>query len=313
MGRRRIQGSATSDSAHSPTSVPVSSIAHNPRNPRNDYSDIGELADSIREYGILQPLGVVRYEIYLGRYPEYEAVIGSAHWVVVQGNRRLAAAHQADFDEVPVVVQERLGREDVFDESTLIENVHRTDLPPLREAGLLRELLDKYGSQRKLAGKIKKSQGYISQRLSLLDLVPEFQDALAREEITVRRARNLATYSHEHQQEVLAAGPPYEENTNRAVTEVVTSVEETESANNGDVPTTSGSGGHRLITPSVNGSSPDGEADGQPAAASNDNTVPRTQTATAQRKLPRPSVLARQLTEEYTNEERDELVRLLQS
>lgn len=311
MGRRRVQGSAVADSAHSPTTVPAKSIAHNPRNPRDDYADVGELAESILEYGILQPLGVVRYEVYLSRYPEFESEIGSAHWVVVQGNRRLAAAHQVDIADVPVVVQERLGREDVFDESTLIENVHRADLPPLREAALLRELLDKYGSQRKLAGKIKKSQGYISQRLSLLDLVPDLQDALARGAITVADARALAGIPQERQSRALEAGPPYRDPD--VIDEATMMHSASESSTVVQEPATDPGGDYGVITPSLNDSSPAEAVHGGSATASESTSdlsaLPREKTS----KFPSPSVLAAQLVEEYSFEERNELVSLLQN
>ncbi|MDR7304611.1 ParB/RepB/Spo0J family partition protein [Haloactinomyces albus] len=293
--------------------MPVNGIAHNPRNPRDHYDDIEELAESIHEYGLLQPLGVVRYEIFLGRYPEFESEIGSAHWVVIQGNRRLTAARRADLAEVPVVIQERLGREDVFDESTLIENVHRTDLPPLREAALLRELLDKYGSQRKLAGKIKKSQGYISQRLSLLDLVPEMQDALARGEITVVQARNLAGIPLERQRRAVEAGPPYEDPDASIPEPVVTPVASESQMPDVEAPSVEPVGDYAVITHSVNGSSHGTDVPDEAAAVSDGPAVVSTRPPQPKRKLPAPSELAARLAQEYTTEERNELVRLLQA
>lgn len=205
MGRRLREGS----SATNPTSIPVTSLAHNPRNARDDYDDVAELADSLREFGVLQPLGVVRYEIFLARWPEHEQDIGSAHWVVMQGNRRLAAARQAGLDEVPVVVQERLGRADRLDESILVENVHREGLPPLREAALLQELVDKHRSQTAVAKIVSKSVGWVNQRLSLLNLHPQLQAKLSSGELTATAARDLARIPRDRQLEAAAAGEPY--------------------------------------------------------------------------------------------------------
>lgn len=201
MGRR-ISGAAT-------TSAPVASIAHNPRNARDDYADIEELQDSIQQYGILQPIGVVRYEVFLAKWPEYEQELQSAHWVAMQGNRRLAAARAVGLTEVPVTVQEQLGRTDRLDESILIENVHRKDLPPLREAALLQELVDKHGSQTAVAKVLAKSVGWVNQRLSLLKLLPELQDKLSRGELTVEQARDLSRIPRSRQAEAFDAGPPF--------------------------------------------------------------------------------------------------------
>lgn len=210
MGRRRgVDGSAVSTTATTPTTVPVSSIAHSPRNPRESYEDVTELAASIEQVGVLQPLGVVRHELYLARYPQYEAEVGAAHWVVIQGNRRLAAAHDAQLDEVPVVVQERLAREDTFDETTLIENVHRADLSPLREAALLQELIDKHGSGRKVAKAVGKTSGWVTQRLSLLKLVPQLQAMLSSRELSIAAGRELAQIPQSRQLAAYENGEPY--------------------------------------------------------------------------------------------------------
>lgn len=199
MGRRRrIEGSALATTS-APTTVPVTSIAHNPRNPRDDYNDIAELADSIREVGVLQPLGVVRYEVFLSHYPDHEQEVGTCDWVALNGNRRLAAARHLGLDEVPVHVLDRLGREDHLDESVLIENIHRQQLPPLREAQAIKMLLDRHGSQREVAKRIGKTQAFVSQRLALLSLTPDLKDALTTGELHVRDARRIAKLPQDEQ------------------------------------------------------------------------------------------------------------------
>ena len=207
MGRRL----SSSSSATNPARIPVASIAHNPRNARDDYNDTDELAESMREYGVLQPLGVVRYEIFLAHWPEHEDDIGAAHWVVMQGNRRLAAARAASLDEVPVIVQEQLGRSDRLDESILVENVHRADLPHLRQAALLQQLVDKHGGQRAVAKVLSKTAGWVNQRLSLLKLVPELQAKLASGELNVEQARDLSRITRDNQLASYQQGPPFRE------------------------------------------------------------------------------------------------------
>jgi ParB family transcriptional regulator, chromosome partitioning protein len=200
MGRRRaVQGSAATSSAASPHAVPVSSVAHNPRNPRDDYDDIDELAKVIDEVGVLQPIGIVRYETFLTHYPQYEHEVGACDWVVINGNRRLAAARKAGLEDIPAHVVDRLGRDDQFDEAALIENIHRENLPPLREAAALQELVKRHGSQRKVAQRIGKTNGYVSQRIALLNLVPELQAALRAGQINVVDARRLGGLDPEQQ------------------------------------------------------------------------------------------------------------------
>ncbi|MGH3783126.1 MAG: ParB/RepB/Spo0J family partition protein [Pseudonocardiaceae bacterium] len=208
MGRRRVVGDEAV-AVSNPTSVPVSSIAHNPRNPRDDYNDVTELAASIREVGVLQPLGVVRYEVFLTHYPDCEDQVGTHDWVVLHGNRRLEAARQAGLTEVPVNVMDHLGRDKQFDEAVLVENIHRAALPPLREAAALAALVELHGSQREVARRIGKSQGFVSQRLMLLELPDELRAALAGHQVTVEQARKIAALPADTQRRIVAAGPPY--------------------------------------------------------------------------------------------------------
>lgn len=198
--RRGVAGSAQ-PAGTAPSTVYVSAIAHNPRNPRDDYADVGELADSIRQAGITSPLGVVRYETYLTHYPDYEREIGAHDWVVLNGNRRLAAAQKVGLTEVPVYLLDHLGREEQMDEALLIDNIHQQALPPLMEAKLLKELTMKHGSQTTVADRIGKSEGYVSQRVSLLKLTEHIQDALRREEISIRDARRIAKAAPAKQQQ----------------------------------------------------------------------------------------------------------------
>lgn len=203
MGARRVRpsvtGSTLASATASPATLSVEAIAYNPRNPREDYEDVGELADSIREMGILQPLGVVRYEIFLTHYPDHEEAIGSHEWVVINGNRRLAAAQIVELTEVPVRALDHLGRDSMLDEAVLVENIQRTALPPLREAEAIRLLVERHGSQAKAAKRLGKTPGFVSQRLTLLHLVPELRDALRSGELRLEDARDLGRLPEKEQ------------------------------------------------------------------------------------------------------------------
>lgn len=176
-----------------PRSIAVEALTHNPHNPRYDYTDVAELADSLATAGQKQAIGVVPREVYLAHYPDDEATIGTADYVVITGNRRLAAARHAGLAELRVTVDTTFADAAAVPESALIENIHRADLPPLLEARELSALIQHHGGgQRALAKRISKSQGWISQRLALLKLTPEIQDRMRNGELSVDEARAVA-------------------------------------------------------------------------------------------------------------------------
>ncbi|MGW5703826.1 ParB/RepB/Spo0J family partition protein [Amycolatopsis japonica] len=200
MARRRtVEGSALGDSGEGPKTVPVGSIAHNPRNPRDHYNDVAELAMGIKSVGIMTPLAVTRYEMYLTHYPEHEHEIAGYDWVVLNGNRRLAAAKLLDLTEVPVTIADHLGRDRKFDEGVLIDNIHREKLPLLREALALQDLVDRHGSQSVVAERIGKTPAYVNQRLGLLRLVDELKTAVREKKLAFEDARKLSALPAEEQ------------------------------------------------------------------------------------------------------------------
>lgn len=182
-----------------PATVPIDKLAHHPRNPRYGYTDTGELAKSLQEVGQKQAVGVVPVDVYLSHYPDDAELIGAAEYVVIMGNRRLAAARQAGLASMKITVEDALAGAEAVPESALIENIHREALPPLLEAQELRALVKKHGSQSKVAKRISKSQGWISQRLALLKLSPELQEQLKAGELTVEDARAVAGKEPEDQ------------------------------------------------------------------------------------------------------------------
>lgn len=156
----------------------VREIAPNPAQPRKTFSPQGldELASSIREHGILQPLTVRRTEC--GGYE------------LVSGERRLRAARQAGLREVPCLLAGV--DEEASSLLALVENLQRRDLNFMEEAQALARLIRLYGlSQEQAAQKIGKSQSAVANKLRLLRLSPEVLQKLQEHQLTERHARAL--------------------------------------------------------------------------------------------------------------------------
>jgi ParB family chromosome partitioning protein len=157
--------------------VPTHSISPNPKQPRSHFDDesLAELAASIREVGILQPLVVRR--------------TGSGYEVVT-GERRLRAAKLAGMATVPVVLRESEDS-DLLREA-LIENIHREDLDPIELAEAFRQLLDELGlKQEELADRVGVSRSHIANTIRLLALPLEVQQLLADDKLSAGHARAL--------------------------------------------------------------------------------------------------------------------------
>lgn len=140
---------------------PIEQIVPNRHQPRIrfDERDLEELAHSIRENGVIQPLIVSR--------------VSKNEFTLIAGERRLRASKLAGLTTVPVVVQ-NVGSEDSFLELALIENIQRTDLNPLEEAEAYKKLIDRFGyTQEQTAQKVGKKRSTITNSLRLL-LLPDF-------------------------------------------------------------------------------------------------------------------------------------------
>jgi ParB family transcriptional regulator, chromosome partitioning protein len=157
--------------------VPTHSISPNPKQPRSRFDDesLAELAASIREVGILQPLVVRR---------------SGSGYEVVTGERRLRAAKLAGMATVPVVLRESEDS-DLLREA-LIENIHREDLDPIELAEAFRQLLDELGlKQEELADRVGVSRSHIANTIRLLALPLEVQQLLADDKLSAGHARAL--------------------------------------------------------------------------------------------------------------------------
>lgn len=190
--------------------LPVAKLAHNPENPREELQDIEDLADSLAARGLIQPVAVVTRAAFLSAHPGHEQNIGDAEYVVLDGNRRLAAANMAGLDEIPAHLDDSFAADaDALLENALVAAVHNHDLEPIDQAKALQTLVTKYGSQRRVAKALNKSSGWVTQRMALLKLTPELQQAVEEKTLPVEVARQVGQLPQQQQhnaaQEALAA------------------------------------------------------------------------------------------------------------
>ena len=195
-----------------PSSIRLEELQPNPRNPRYDIEDpeVRELAETLRRVGQLQPALVMPAERYVAIYPEEQARLGPQPWVVIVGNRRLAASRIAGRASLDVRVDSDLDTPDDVEDRILIENIQRKDLPPLLEAEQLQRRLSRQGETvRSVGSAVGKSHTYVQQRVDLLRMIPEFQEMFRRGEINIKTGRQLGIQTPEEQRAVLAFGPPF--------------------------------------------------------------------------------------------------------
>ena len=158
--------------------VDIDLVAPNPQQPRTFFEPeaLAELAESIRQHGIIQPLIVSRGE--------------GGSYRLIAGERRLLAARQAGLQRVPVIVKEASPQ--ALLELALVENLQREDLGPLEEAVAFRRLADDFSlTQEAIATRVGRSRPAVANSLRLLSLPDEIQASLAKGEITAGHARAL--------------------------------------------------------------------------------------------------------------------------
>jgi ParB family chromosome partitioning protein len=191
--RRQAVAAATgvpTDGVAPPTELPTHRISLNPDNPRTSLGDLTDLAGSLKTHGQKQAITVMNRDAYVKANPEHAADLepDTTH-VVVDGSSRLAAAREAGLTTIKIMVSDDQGTtsEEVL-ESALVANIHRQDLDELDEARALQRLLAIHGSQVALAKRLHRSQGWVSQRLALLNLTDELQARIGQEPIDLLRA-----------------------------------------------------------------------------------------------------------------------------
>jgi len=172
--------------------VPIDRIEPNPENPRLlfEESALAELASSIREHGVLQPI-LVR-------------PAGRDHYQLVAGERRWRAARLAGMLTIPALIEQL--DDDAALEIAVIENLQREDLSPLEEANMYEKMVTEHGySIRKLAQKLGKDKGYLENRLRLADAPEEIRALVSVRKDTISHAYELMKVQDPKKRKRLAA------------------------------------------------------------------------------------------------------------
>ena len=170
--------------------VKINEVEPNREQPRKDFDEdsLMELADSIKQFGILQPLIVQKKKDY------YE---------IIAGERRWRAAKIAGVKEVPIIVKEYTNQEIV--EISLIENIQRENLNPIEEAMAYKRLLEEFNlKQDEVAERVSKSRTAVTNSMRLLKLSERVQQMIVDDMISTGHARALLAIDDEEQQYMLA-------------------------------------------------------------------------------------------------------------
>ena len=198
--------------------LPIAAIRPNPKQPRTvfDEDDLAELAASIAEIGILQPVVVRRVA-----EPATEGPDAGVRFELIMGERRLRASERAGLDTIPAIIKDT--QDDALLRDALLENLHRSQLNPLEEAAAYQQLLDDFGcSHEELATRIGRSRPQISNTLRLLRLPPLVARRLAAGVLSAGHARALLALDDGAAMERLAQRIVAEGLSVRSVEEIVT-------------------------------------------------------------------------------------------
>jgi ParB family chromosome partitioning protein len=177
-------------SAAGELSIPLDKLKTNPDQPRKHFGDaeLQELADSIREHGIIEPI-----------IAEDD---GAGGYTIVAGERRFRAARLAGLTEAPVIVRSYSANERMV--ITLIENVQRSDLNPIEEAAAYKKLMEFTGlSQDEVAAKVGKNRSTVANALRLLKLPEDVRQSLEKGDLSPGHARSLLSVTGESARDTL--------------------------------------------------------------------------------------------------------------
>ncbi|MDP1845220.1 MAG: ParB/RepB/Spo0J family partition protein [Candidatus Moranbacteria bacterium] len=171
--------------------VAIGKIARNPQQPRHDFdeTELQELADSIKEHGIIQPLIVAK--------------IAPEQYELIAGERRLKASKLAGLSMVPVIVREEAGEREKL-ELALVENVQRHDLNPIEEGRAFKKLIEEFDlTQEQISERVGKSRSAVANKTRLLALPVEIQRALIEGKISEGHARTILAIENLEKQRAL--------------------------------------------------------------------------------------------------------------
>jgi len=175
----------------SASTLPISQVESCQSQPRKYFDEeaLAELAESIREHGIIQPLTVRK--------------LSSGYYQIIAGERRWRAARMAGLSEVPVVIIEADDRKAM--ELAMIENLQREDLNPMEEAEGFKALMEKYEmTQEQAAGRVGKSRSAVANSLRLLQLAPALKKLVEEQKLSAGHARALLPLSAAEQEAAAA-------------------------------------------------------------------------------------------------------------
>jgi len=171
--------------------IPIDQIEPNPNQPRREFDPeaLSELATSIREIGIIQPITLRQVE--------------TNRFQIIAGERRWRASRKAGLTEIPAIIRDYSDQETL--ELSLIENIQRQDLNPIEEAKAFRRLLDEFQlRQEDLAARVSKSRTAITNSVRLLKLDERVQDMLAQGQLSMGHARALISVEIGEEQYLIA-------------------------------------------------------------------------------------------------------------
>lgn len=186
-GLNALFGEPERDESQEIQLLPISRVEPREAQPRTSFDEasLQELAESIREYGLIQPITARRLD--------------SGYYQIIAGERRWRAARIAGLNEVPVRVIE--ADDKLATELALVENLQREDLNPLEEALGYKTLLDVYGmTQEEAAKRVGKSRPTVTNALRLLSLAPEVQQFVEQGLLSAGHARALVSVKPEEAQ-----------------------------------------------------------------------------------------------------------------
>ena len=171
------------------TMAALESIQPSGYNPRKNFDEasLAELAESIRQQGVLQPIGV--------------RPIADNRMEIVFGERRYRASLMAGLEEIPAIVMEI--SDETAEEMAVTENLQRKDVTPIEEANAYQKLIESGRHDvQSLAVQFGKNENYIRTRLKFVSLIPEIARLLEQDEITISVASEICRYGEDIQKEV---------------------------------------------------------------------------------------------------------------